>query len=141
MASTTLMCIFVNRFGRETPPFEMMAIRTHEGFRLKSIGSFILTVDFSDEKYRDLLTKKSVEAYPGTLKLAEDNCAGVYPGVGTRHEVTEWDDSKNVVEVVATDIKAQTVTFRYEDGLTHSVSPAYWMFGLHPEPVTTCVDL
>lgn len=43
---------------------------------------------------------------------------------GRYYVVTEWDDSRNVVQVVAH--QGQDVLMRYEDGLTHKVSRDYF---------------
>lgn len=55
----------------------------------------------------------------------------VFPVVGSRYVVREWDDTKNKVLVTATSTEDTSVTFQYEDGLTHTTSCDYFARELH----------
>lgn len=48
-----------------------------------------------------------------------------YPVVGSTYVVREWDDTVHKVLVVGTSGNDQ-VTFKYEDGLTHTTTADYF---------------
>jgi hypothetical protein len=53
----------------------------------------------------------------------------VYPVEGTKYIIREWDDSTNKVTVVK--VAPLDVTYQYEDGLTHKVTPDYFAHSLN----------
>lgn len=54
----------------------------------------------------------------------------LYPVVGVKYSITEWDGTKDKVLVRETSKEKSSVTFEYQDGLTHEVSADYFAFGL-----------
>lgn len=55
----------------------------------------------------------------------------LYPVMGTKYVIREWDDSLNKVLVTKVSKADDTVTFQYEDGLTHQVSADYFAVGIN----------
>jgi hypothetical protein len=52
-----------------------------------------------------------------------------------KFEITEWDGSKNIVEVKWGE--GADFIMQYEDGTIHEVSPAYFFNELDPKPIST----
>lgn len=61
--------------------------------------------------------------------LTVDLGTRVYPAMGGKYVIREWDDTTHTVTVIA--LAQDQVTFRYADGLTHTVSPEYFSHGLN----------
>jgi len=82
--------------------------------------------DETDRLFEEVMGKLGVK--PEEV-LTVDLGTRVYPAMGGKYVIREWDDVTHTVTVIA--LTEDQVTFRYADGMTHTVSPEYFSHSLN----------